>query len=69
MLRNMKEKSQKYFTLLGINSIVSTPLNRRERVVGVKFYDLFLPTEQLERNFSYISMILPFDCSEILNSF
>ena len=34
---------------------------------GVKFNDLFLLTERIEKNFSHFSMILPLIFSEILN--
>ena len=32
---------------------------------GVKFYDAFLSTEQLQRNFDYFTINLPLDFSEI----
>ena len=35
--------------------------------LGMKFYEIFLLIERLKRNFSYISMTLPSDFSEILN--
>ena len=35
--------------------------------MSVKFDDLFLQPEWLKRNFSYLSIILPLDFSEILN--
>ena len=35
---------------------------------GVKFYDLFLGTERLQRNFGYFTVNLPLDFSEIFNS-
>ena len=50
--------------LLLERSIGSKSLDLRKKV-GVKFYDLFLLTEWLERNFSYLSIILPLDFSEI----
>ena len=37
--------------------------------VGVKFYDLFLWGEWLQRNFSYFIVNLPLDFSEIFNIF
>ena len=37
--------------------------------MDVKFYDLILLTEQLKRDFNYLSKILPIDFSEILNMF
>ena len=47
-------------------NIGSKSLNLRKKA-GVKFNDLFLWTKWLERIFSYLSMILPSDFSEILN--
>ena len=41
----------------------------RCKMVGVKFYDLFLVIEWLERNFSYFSINFPLAFSEILNVF
>ena len=37
--------------------------------LGVKFYDLFLLTERLQRNFNYFTVNLPLDFSEIFNIF
>ena len=37
------------------------------KMAGVKFNDVFLSTEWLERNFNHFFMILPLDFSEILN--
>ena len=36
---------------------------------GVKFYDLFLGTERLQRNFDYFTVNLPLEFSEIFNIF
>ena len=36
---------------------------------GVKFYDLFLGTERLQRNLNYFTVNLPLDFSEIFNIF
>ena len=40
-----------------------------KNVVGVKFRDVFLATEWLHRNFSYLAIILPLDFLEIFNIF
>ena len=37
--------------------------------VGVKFNDLFLPTDRLQRNCNYFTINLPLDFSEIFNTF
>ena len=37
--------------------------------MGVKFNEVFLSTEWLQRNFSYFAMILPLDFVEIFNIF
>ena len=39
------------------------------RMLGVKFYDLFLLTEWLQRNLNYFTVNLPLDFSEIFNIF
>ena len=36
-------------------------------MVGVKFHDLFLRSERLQRNFSYFTVNLPFDFPEAVN--
>ena len=41
-------------------SIGSKSLNQQKKV-GVKLYDIFLLTEWLKRNFSYLSIIPPLD--------
>ena len=41
----------------------------QHKTVGEKLDDLFLQPERLKRNFSYLSIILPMDFSEILNNF
>ena len=49
-------------------SIGSKSLNWRKKV-GVKFSDIFLWIEWLERNFSYFAITLPLDFPEIFNIF
>ena len=39
------------------------------KMPGVKFYDLFLGTERLQRNCDYFTVNLPLDFSEIFNIF